>query len=68
MSILRAAEAQSVMPSLCCPPARKILSEELDKKYANKILPEIGLCICTFDFKKVRRVGTAWTRLYRMTQ
>ena len=31
------------------------MAEELDKKYANKVLPDLGLCICTFDFVNVGR-------------
>uniref|UniRef100_A0A7S2SVH5 DNA-directed RNA polymerase III subunit RPC8 n=1 Tax=Rhizochromulina marina TaxID=1034831 RepID=A0A7S2SVH5_9STRA len=31
----------------------EVLSEELDKKYANKVIPNIGLCICTHDFKSI---------------
>lgn len=32
----------------------EVLAEELDKKYANKVLVDIGLCLCVLDFKEVQ--------------
>jgi len=34
-------------------PLLEVLAEELDKKYSNKVLVDVGLCICVNDFKTV---------------
>lgn len=34
------------------PPAQAIINE-LNKKYANRILHDVGLCICVFDLSEV---------------
>ena len=34
-------------------PAEQALIAELNKKYANKVLHDVGLCICVFDLSHV---------------
>lgn len=34
-------------------PLLEVLSEELDKKYSNRVIADVGLCICVQDFKTV---------------
>lgn len=39
----------AVLPSYFSLPAEKAIRQELDKKYANRVLLDVGLCICVFD-------------------
>ncbi|KAF5340999.1 hypothetical protein D9611_006094 [Ephemerocybe angulata] len=34
-------------------PAEETITAELNKKYANRVLHDVGLCICVFDLSKV---------------
>ncbi|KZV93155.1 hypothetical protein EXIGLDRAFT_717572 [Exidia glandulosa HHB12029] len=38
-----------LLPATFSVPAEKALTYELNKKYANRILHDVGLCICVFD-------------------
>jgi DNA-directed RNA polymerase III subunit RPC8 len=38
-----------VAPSQFSAPAHIAITNELNKKYANRVLLDIGLCICVFD-------------------
>lgn len=34
-------------------PPEQAITNELNKKYANRILHEVGLCVCVFDLAEV---------------
>lgn len=35
------------------PPTNKVLTEEVDRKYANRVVLDVGLAICLYDFVEV---------------
>jgi len=43
----------AIQPSYFSLPADKAIKQELDKKYANRVLPDVGLGICVFDLSSV---------------
>jgi hypothetical protein len=43
----------AVQPSQFAVPADEAITAELNKKYANRVLHDIGLCICVFDLSQV---------------
>lgn len=42
-----------MQPSQFGIPADEAITAELNKKYANRVLHDIGLCICVFDLSQV---------------
>ncbi|GAB1518388.1 DNA-directed RNA polymerase III complex subunit Rpc25 [Rhizoctonia solani] len=49
MADLPSLDNVSVAPSQFSSPAHVAITNELNKKYANRVLLDIGLCICVFD-------------------
>ncbi|GJJ11188.1 hypothetical protein Clacol_005420 [Clathrus columnatus] len=47
LSIIK--DTVAVSPSYFSLPAEKAICQELHKKYANRVLPDVGLCICVSD-------------------
>lgn len=43
----------AVQPSQFGVPADEAITAELNKKYANRVLHDVGLCICVFDLTQV---------------
>lgn len=43
----------AVLPIHFDEPAEQSITNELNKKYANRVLHEVGLCICVFDLSEV---------------
>ena len=43
----------SVHPSQFGLPPEQAITNELNKKYANRVLHDVGLCICVFDLAEV---------------
>lgn len=43
----------SIHPSNFWKPTKEALAEEIHKKYANKVIQNIGLAICVYDFLKI---------------
>lgn len=42
----------AIHPSLFGVPPEQALTTELNKKYANRVLFDVGLCVCVFDIAK----------------
>jgi DNA-directed RNA polymerase III subunit RPC8 len=42
----------AIHPSDFGMPADEVLISEINKKYANRVLPDVGLCICAFDLSE----------------
>ena len=42
-----------VLPANFGPPRHQAITDEINKKYANKVLHDVGLCICMFDLVEV---------------
>ncbi|KAG5650038.1 hypothetical protein H0H81_000988 [Sphagnurus paluster] len=43
----------AIHPSHFGAPVHQALTAELNKKYANRVLHDVGLCICVFDLAEV---------------
>lgn len=43
----------AIQPAYFSLPADKAIKQELDKKYANRVLHDVGLGICVFDLTSV---------------
>uniref|UniRef100_A0A7S1C729 RNA polymerase III subunit Rpc25 domain-containing protein n=1 Tax=Bicosoecida sp. CB-2014 TaxID=1486930 RepID=A0A7S1C729_9STRA len=44
----------TIPPVLFAEDRNEALSLEIEKKYANKVLPDVGLCLCCYDILSVR--------------
>lgn len=51
--ILLAQDTMAIHPSNFGAPVEDALIAEINKKYANRVLHDIGLCICVFDLSQV---------------
>ncbi|EKM81470.1 hypothetical protein AGABI1DRAFT_35937 [Agaricus bisporus var. burnettii JB137-S8] len=51
LSIIK--DTVAVQPSQFGVPADEAITAELNKKYANRVLHDVGLCICVFDLTQV---------------
>lgn len=47
--LLRFQDTVALQPSTFSTPAEQAIINVLNKKYANKVLHDVGLCICVFD-------------------
>ena len=45
----RKQDTVAVQPAFFGLPVEQALTSELNKKYANRVLHDVGLCICVFD-------------------
>jgi DNA-directed RNA polymerase III subunit RPC8 len=43
----------AIQPSNFVAPVEQALIAELNKKYSNRVLHDVGLCICVFDLSQV---------------
>lgn len=51
LSILK--DTVAVHPSQFSVPPEQAITNELNKKYANRVLHDVGLCVCVFDLSEV---------------
>ena len=42
-----------VLPANFGAPPHQAITDEINKKYANRVLHDVGLCICVFDLVEV---------------
>ena len=48
--LVKISDVIKISPDLFGLPHEKVLTEEIDRKYANKVVADVGLCITLYDF------------------
>ena len=48
--VCRIADVIQIVPDLFGADYSMVLTEEIDRKYANKVIADVGLCITLYDF------------------
>lgn len=51
--LTRISDVIPIAPNLFDEDYQKVLIEEIDRKYANKVITDVGLCISVYDFVNI---------------
>lgn len=51
--VVKISDVIKISPALFGLPHSKVLTEEIDRKYSNRVIEDVGLCISLYDFESI---------------